>query len=364
MDVRKIASLTGHHDRVWHISCHPELPLVASASADRTVRIWSSKKWTSIATLEGNHKRSIRATAWKPPQGSNPPILATASFDGTIGIWDHGDREDEGSERGTGDEDGVWECPALLEGHENEAKCVAWSAGGSYLATCSRDKSVWIWEAAEDEMEFDCLAVLQEHTQDVKCVAWHPAEELLASASYDDTIKLWREDQDDWACCATLHGHGGTVWSIDFEKRQLQGPTGTDARLVSASDNAQIKIWVRESSSTAQKRMIPSSIRTDTPEEKWTVQSTLPAVHVGPVYAVAWSKLSNHIASCGADGKIAVYAEGEGGEWAVVAQRENAHGVYEVNSVAWCEQMDGSGRESLVSGGDDACVNVYEITTK
>ncbi|KAI9892157.1 MAG: Cytosolic iron-sulfur protein assembly protein [Vezdaea aestivalis] len=379
--------------RAWHSSPHPSLPLLASTS-DKSVRIYSLLNFRQHSLIEGGHKRSVRATAWKPgTAGTGESVLATGSFDASAGIWrryEKGVRNEEDE-----DEDEEWNFSVVLDGHESEIKSLAWSAGGNYLATCSRDKSVWIWEELDAD-EFETVAVLQDHEADVKCVVWHPEEELLASSSYDDSVRLYKEDMDDWTCVGLLNGHNSTVWSIDFEpveiglkgeeergkwveRRKASGP-----RLASASADGVVKIWRRvpkEGQVTGTKK-ITSVIRSSSAEEEWVVESTLPTIHEREIYSVAWSSRSGLIATTGGDGRIVVFGEQwrdmtdvvmsddameapEATEWVVMGEIESAHGVFEVNHITWSRRWDrervSEAEEILVSTGDDGEVKVWKI---
>ncbi len=369
-----------------------------------------------------------------------------AIADGEMGREDHNNDSNNNDNNADEDEEDEWRFAIVLDGHESEVKSVAWSAGGNLLATCSRDKSVWVWEEVGED-DYETVAVMQEHGGDVKCVAWHPEEELLASASYDDEVRLWREDVDDWGCCGVLRGHGGTVWCVGWEGealrifgdgeggREVGGEMwvrrreGSGPRLMSCSDDLSVRVWRRRPrEKVLQSRL--SIIRSGSSEEDWVEEARLPQMHTRPIYAIAWSK-SGRVVSTGGDGAVVVYEERwkkaggnaesknteargdrvEGGEvkgdsetdggepmegvtkeigstleasgkqekpieteevseateWVVIAQIEGAHGVFEVNHVAWAPRKDkkagsrGEQEEVIVTTGDDGTVKVWTL---
>lgn len=136
-----LAELPGHEDRAWHVAWNRREPLIASCSADKTIRLYSyteKEEFRHVHTIPTGHAKTVRAVAWSP----SGETLATASFDTNIGIWEQQKGDDDDAD-GAG---GQWECISTLEGHETECKSVAYSFNGNYLASCGRDKTVWIWQ--------------------------------------------------------------------------------------------------------------------------------------------------------------------------------------------------------------------------
>jgi cytosolic iron-sulfur protein assembly protein CIAO1 len=417
--------------RAWVSIPHPTLPLLATPSSDRNVLIYSLQNFRLHSKLEKGHKRSIRTVAWKPNLSPDTLSIVTGSFDATAGIWRRNEAAAKMEALGLetdvtnveGDEEEEphdWEFSLVLEGHDSEIKGVAFSQSGQYLATCSRDKSVWIWEeiGAEGEDEWETVAVLQEHEGDVKAVSWCPDDangELLASASYDDTVRLWREDSEgEWGCVAVLTGHEGTVWGLDWEPsaRTAGGDTEEDItegtkplRLITCSADATIRVWRKVLPSDPGRQVrsngIPSTIRRTSSGEDWVCESVLPKVHDRHILSVSWSKKTGRVVSTGGDSQVVVYEErlrtsqtksgvepaadntdildGDheqedsnshpseqelATEWHVLTILPLAHGPYEINHAVWCGRFDGGHKgeeEMIVTTGDDGLVKAWEI---
>lgn len=172
-----VADLPGHNEPAWQVAFNPTRNLLASCSTDKTFRLYSytlpqsgsSSSSTSsrpskddskpsfnlIGPTQTEHKRTIRSIAWAP----SGRTLATGSFDSTVGVWEEADPEDSGDEDMSmnGDEhegkEMEWECVTTLEGHESECKSVGFSHDGGLLGSCSRDKSVWVWEGESSPVQ-------------------------------------------------------------------------------------------------------------------------------------------------------------------------------------------------------------------
>lgn len=160
--------------KIWrHINGTDDTPRINNGNVDK-----SEEEWKLVTTIRSGHARTIRDVAFAPLSATGGVlILASASFDGRVMIWEC--NIEEAIDADYDDEREIFEPIAQLEGHENEVKHLAWNQTGSLLASCGRDKTVWVWECflpgtvggcaanrgqvQQDDGEFECLAVLQGH---------------------------------------------------------------------------------------------------------------------------------------------------------------------------------------------------------
>ncbi len=118
---------------------------------------------------------------------------------------------------------------ALIKGHTDAVRSVAFSPDGQTLASGSRDETIQLWDTRIGRH----LRTLAGHTDGVLSVAFSPNGQTLASGSRDETIRLW--DTRTGKHLRNLTGHTGDVYSVVFS------PDGQT--LASASNDKTIRLW-------------------------------------------------------------------------------------------------------------------------
>ena len=101
------------------------------------------------------------------------------------------------------------ETTARFSGHENSVFKAAFSPDSRYLASCSRDRTVRVWQIGSGECQ-----VLRGHTDEIYAVAFHPDGTRLATAGRDGAVWLWDLARGEEV--VRLPGHKSFVWSLAF----------------------------------------------------------------------------------------------------------------------------------------------------
>ncbi|MEG4519923.1 MULTISPECIES: WD40 domain-containing protein [unclassified Microcoleus] len=245
-DGTEIATLKGHQALVRRVKFSPNGQLIASGGDDNSVKIWKLDG-TLLKTLPG-HSLAVWGVAFSP----DGQIIASASQDNTVKLW-----KLDGTLLKT--------FPARTGGTPTS---VAFSPDGKIIASTSGDKTIKLWN-----LDGTLLRTLVGHTAVVSSVAFSPDGKIIASTSGDKTIKLWKLDG---TLLRTLVGHTAVVSSVAFS------PDGQ--KIVSASRDKTIKIW-----------------HIDGPE------LTTFSGHSASIWDVAWSRDGSYIASAGAENTVRLW---------------------------------------------------------
>uniref|UniRef100_H3B513 Protein HIRA n=1 Tax=Latimeria chalumnae TaxID=7897 RepID=H3B513_LATCH len=136
-----------------------------------------------------------------------------------------------------------------IDNHLACVNCVRWSNNGIYLASGGDDKLIMVWKRAQyigpstvfgssnklaNVEQWRCITILRSHSGDVMDVSWSPQDVWLASCSVDNTVVIWNAAKFP-EIIATLRGHSGLVKGLTWD------PVGK--YIASQADDRSLKVW-------------------------------------------------------------------------------------------------------------------------
>ncbi|KAJ3282117.1 Coatomer subunit beta' [Borealophlyctis nickersoniae] len=125
----KVVAFEAHADYIRSIAVHPTQPYILTSSDDMLIKLWDwEKAWRNVMVFEG-HTHYVMQVNFNPKDGNT---FASASLDRTIKVWNLGSSVPN----------------YTLEGHDKGVNCVDYYHGGDkpYLVSGADDKLVKVWD--------------------------------------------------------------------------------------------------------------------------------------------------------------------------------------------------------------------------
>ncbi|MEV4050033.1 WD40 repeat domain-containing protein [Amycolatopsis sp. NPDC049688] len=202
--------LTGHRGPVWGVAFSPGGRVLATASVDTTVRLWDPATVTALPGPPLEHDGYAVAVAFS----LHGRTLATGGGDTLVRVWDL---------------DGEPSLRSVLAGHTGAINDLAVSPRG-WIASAGTDGDVRLWHVGDGETVGRCLAG---YSSSMACLAFGPDGRTLAAGADDGTVRLWTTAtgtsvREPWTA------HESPVWGLAFH--------GPDTLITAARDHT-ARLW-------------------------------------------------------------------------------------------------------------------------
>jgi WD40 repeat protein len=202
--VRERNQFEGHTEQLWYVTVSPDGKIIATASQDGTVKLWNPDG-AELQTLNG-HKGTVFAVSFSP----DGQTLATAGGDKTVKLWTV-----EGQLKQT------------LIGHSAAVRDVKFTPDGQQIISGSEDQTVKLWTT-----DGQLRQTFAGHRDRINRIAVSPDGQHFATASEDQTVNLWTIEGQ---FRQRFTGHNAAVWGVSFS------PDGKT--IATASNDKTVKLW-------------------------------------------------------------------------------------------------------------------------
>ena len=197
--------LRGHTEAVTALAFSPDDRLLASGSADQTVKLWDAVTGKEVRSMRG-HEKSVTCLAFSP----DGKRLASGGADSTVKIWNTATGKELYSRKV----------------HDASVTALAYSPDGRHVLSGSAKNVLRDWEPDEDRIS----SLHQGHDEPITGVAFSPDGKTIASVSGSSDQKvrpgkavLWNTatDKEVWHL-----GGRGAFTSVAFSPDGMHLATG------------------------------------------------------------------------------------------------------------------------------------------